>query len=381
MQAHLKDLAMRNKDSKSFVICQRILHRCHEIIFEDSPGLVCGPYSGMKVRSRKFMQRNRIKCHFQPAIIGMGCVLAGAPGLPSLTRIVGPVALEQGRVDDTVGNLRSVEPQNDDVPAPSPSRITVEQADEDANEDDKDEKENRDQATDEAHAAAVEGQAREPNGEDRTGDLRFRALTQSQKLRLAVQTTPTLSALKDGLRHSADIDDPFGQLDAPSGNTLPYQSTPAVSISKRSQHSGSADLVDSLIQEYDVDAQRHLLQSHYCHCEVCHNRSFTFKKGLKCFQIQFILALENICGRLLVVPKPARVSALRAELTTLNHKLPAEVSGNSYLALPFIEFDIGVHADVVLWLRIAVRRKKPTEAPSQNCQGTSWRKCGSEFRG
>lgn len=27
----------------------------------------------------------------------------------------------------------------------------------------------------------------------------------------------------------------------------------------------------------------------------------------------------------MVVPKPARVSALRAELTVLNHKLPAEV--------------------------------------------------------
>ena len=32
-----------------------------------------------------------------------------------------------------------------------------------------------------------------------------------------------------------------------------------------------------------------------------------------------------IANRLLVVPRPARVSALRAELTNLNHKLPAEV--------------------------------------------------------
>lgn len=43
------------------------------------------------------------------------------------------------------------------------------------------------------------------------------------------------------------------------------------------------------------------------------------------FQIQFLLALENISNRLLVVPRPARVSALRAELTAMNHKLPAEV--------------------------------------------------------
>jgi phosphatidylinositol 4-kinase B len=38
-----------------------------------------------------------------------------------------------------------------------------------------------------------------------------------------------------------------------------------------------------------------------------------------------LLTLENISNRLLVVPRPARVSALRAELTALNHKLPAEV--------------------------------------------------------
>ncbi|TFY82621.1 hypothetical protein EWM64_g1386 [Hericium alpestre] len=40
--------------------------------------------------------------------------------------------------------------------------------------------------------------------------------------------------------------------------------------------------------------------------------------------IQFVLNLESISQRLLVVPRPARVSALRAELTMLNHKLPAE---------------------------------------------------------
>lgn len=44
-----------------------------------------------------------------------------------------------------------------------------------------------------------------------------------------------------------------------------------------------------------------------------------------------MLSLENICNRLVIVPKPARVSALRAELTALNHKLPAEVNLNYLL--------------------------------------------------
>ncbi|KAL5490504.1 PIK1 [Sanghuangporus weigelae] len=308
MQAHLRDLATRSKDSKSFLICQRILHRCHEIIFEDSPGLVAGPYSSMKVRSRKSMRRNRIKHHLQPAIIGMSCVLAGAPGLPTLTKTVGPVALEQGRVDDTEGNLRSVEPQDNEASVPSPSHNPVDQADADANEDEEEEKDDQEQTAVGAQAMEDNEQVSLSNSEGRKGDLRFKALTQSQRLRLAVQTTPTLSILKDGLHHSIDIEDPFGQLDTPSSNALPYQSTPAVSTSKKSSQSGSADFVETLLQEYDNETQRHLLQSHYCHSEI-----------------QLILTLENISNRLLVVPKPARVSALRAELTTLNHKLPAEV--------------------------------------------------------
>ena len=42
-------------------------------------------------------------------------------------------------------------------------------------------------------------------------------------------------------------------------------------------------------------------------------------------QTQFLAALENISNRLVAVPKPARLSALRAELALLNNDLPAEV--------------------------------------------------------
>ena len=47
-----------------------------------------------------------------------------------------------------------------------------------------------------------------------------------------------------------------------------------------------------------------------------------------------MLTLENISNRLLIIPKPARVSALRAELTALNHMLPAEVSGTFMICVP-----------------------------------------------
>lgn len=42
-------------------------------------------------------------------------------------------------------------------------------------------------------------------------------------------------------------------------------------------------------------------------------------------QTQFLTALEGISNRLVIVPKPARMSALRAELALISQDLPAEV--------------------------------------------------------
>ena len=63
-----------------------------------------------------------------------------------------------------------------------------------------------------------------------------------------------------------------------------------------------------LLANYSAEKQSQLLKSHYTRSEI-----------------RFLLVLEDISNRLLVVPKPARVPALRAELTSLNHNLPAEV--------------------------------------------------------
>jgi hypothetical protein len=63
--------------------------------------------------------------------------------------------------------------------------------------------------------------------------------------------------------------------------------------------------------------------------------------------VQFILTLESISNRLLVVPRPARISALRAELTALNHKLPAEVEALYCVIVTADSFILGMHANVV----------------------------------
>lgn len=209
------------------------------------------------------MHRIRIKHHVEPAIVGLGCVLAGAPGLPVLTKVVGQVALEQGRVEDSETNMRSLESQTDEAPVPSPSlRDAEELGDEDGDGD----------------GPLTEDTPVEENSldVDGKGRLRSEALTQSQKMREAAQTTPSLSRLTSELRRSIAIDDPFGQLDAATTVIQPFQSSPAISNSKKSRQSGSSNLVEALIQEYDIVTQRHLLQAHYCRSEVCVLFSYLF---------------------------------------------------------------------------------------------------------
>ena len=215
------------------------------------------------------MQHNRIKHHLIPALVGIGCVL-GAPGLPRTMRVVGEVALEQGRAEEREGNIRSLEIQNEEGPISSPSaQQTTETAEDDAEEEIEDEDE---VAVDESQNQGEENPTSHA-GDTEKRRLILKALSGSQRMREAAQTTPALSLVTDKIRRSMAADDPFGQLDASSTSVLPYQSSPAISTSKRSRQSESGNVVEGLIQEYDLDIQSRLLQSHYCRSEVLTLRS------------------------------------------------------------------------------------------------------------
>lgn len=70
---------------------------------------------------------------------------------------------------------------------------------------------------------------------------------------------------------------------------------------------GAPDPLHSLGSDISYEERVALLRSHYART-----------------QTDFLSRLESISGRLLLLPKPARVSALRAELTEINHMLPVE---------------------------------------------------------
>ncbi|CAK5277685.1 unnamed protein product [Mycena citricolor] len=289
MQASLKDLSATSNRTQSFIVCQRVLHKCHEVIFADLPPPAPAPYAALSLPFQSRFFRRKVKTHFEPVVIGMSMILAGVPGMPRLTEIMGQVAIEQGRVEEEGAQYKSVEAQDDEVTSyssPSTARLSLDDDDDDDN---------------------VGMSQSTPALIIQNGPASTRISSFGHRTIEAAQTAPALPLHFRDIRRSRLSEDPLGQLDNEPIST-PYQSTPSIHSARPLPRSGSTNLGDILLGDYDIPSQTHLLRSHFCRSEV-----------------QFLLTLENISNRLLVVPRPARVSALRAELTALNHKLPAEV--------------------------------------------------------
>lgn len=354
MQAALIDLTpTRQTKPGPFIICQRVLHRCHEIIFGDPPeptrspyrslphsptgsdsSLVAKAYNSAKVSVingvHKTMQK--VNPHVAPALVGMGVVLAASPGMPTLIDLSGSVAIMQGRrpTDDETSNRKRVE-QAKGADGPRGSQaVSARQS-----------MEGRISEDSVGEAPAKQGLGIGLGNSDGGSVSRgsrastapphqvvFEPIPRPQSTgpnyNPASATTPALySPQKTAV---ADVD-PFGQADSSPSSSSPtppkvtshhaFYSVPEFSSSQPNQTrpgrhlhpAGQPPSAEALLSVYNIDAQRQLLRSHYCRSEV-----------------RFLLLLEDISNRLLVVPKPARVSALRAELTSLNHNLPAEVS-------------------------------------------------------
>ena len=274
-------------------MCQRVLKAVTQTIFDD-PELHAsrtGP-SSLSPSFLKF-RRGKVKPHFAPALVGVGCVLAGAPGLPQITNMVGSIAVDQGRrVDAQISDQSTIATREEETPPtslgwPPPPVVSVEDEDEDD-----DAEEEGDQEWDvEAYGRALiaSRQKKQPNGLETPviGTPRRRKTVDESDRPLSLTLPPITAA-----RRSWDV------LPSPG---LKASHTPSRSLSRVSTSLLSTTLhPDPVLQSFT-------LRSHYLHSEL-----------------QFIQALEAISNRLLVVPKPARVSALRAELTSLNHQLPAE---------------------------------------------------------
>jgi hypothetical protein len=255
MQASLKDLSLARTDSQSFAICQRVLHKCHEIIFGDLPSPYTAPYAALSLPPQSWFPRTKVKHNVEPSLVGIGVVLAGAPGMPLLTEAVGQVAIEQGRAEEGA-NTRSVETLDDERATGGGSTPALQ-----INVDDDDEGDAHDDPDgDEMYPTS--SVPREIKATTRPGVLTRRRTV------AAAQTVPALHLHLRTIQRSRASEDPLGQLDTEHVAT-PYLSSPSISSARPAPRSASVNLADGLLETYDKGSQLQLLRSHYCRSEVC----------------------------------------------------------------------------------------------------------------
>ncbi|KAF9548554.1 Phosphatidylinositol 4-kinase pik1alpha (PI4-kinase)(PtdIns-4-kinase) [Mortierella hygrophila] len=307
LQAYTSDLAA-SPNTPSFKLCKRVFNKCQAIVFAtEAPGEYEDIFGKNGVP--------KVKENALSAMVGMGVMLA-AFGQPLMTKSPGQLALAQGRrprafstagdtlEDAVVGESstqqhqpphqhqhqnhqppQSVQPQQ---PAPvietnhvspqesgrsTPAGINITR--------------HEDGATSPMSPSA------EPGSPHAT--IPGISVSTAQTIqRNHVVTSPSLEDLRGGqaFKHKRD------RFSSPRYS---HDTAPSSPISLKFSDRGSMDGQSSA-------ASLELARRSYFHSEM-----------------QFLLALVDIATRLVIVPKPARLSALRAELTLLNHNLPAEI--------------------------------------------------------
>ncbi|KAG5634643.1 hypothetical protein H0H81_001281 [Sphagnurus paluster] len=245
MQAALKDISSSGHDSQSFAICQRVLHVCHEIIFSDPPAPTPAPYVSINLPPRSKLARRKVKHHLEPALVGIGLMWAGSPGMPQLTEIIGQVAIEQGRIEDNTHEFRSVESRDEDIALGlSPTQVYHRNN----MDDDQDDEDSPD--SDDAHGTPIISDVPVPGARSRRRTVG------------AAQTVPALPLHLRTMRRSRASEDPLGQLDADQV-TIPYSSSPSISSARSTPSSATINRAGALLEIYDKVSQTQLLRGLY----------------------------------------------------------------------------------------------------------------------
>ena len=185
-------------------------------------------------------------------------VIAGSPGLPALSRVMGEVAVEQGRIDRQGRDVKSLERYEDDM-ARGKAVSSYERVIED------DEVDSPLELDDAKDAEVPEHSSKPSAGVNLENGI---ARRQRRKVNRAVRTSPDLSFPRKEDRLPRFSDDPLGQLDpiTPPGVT---QSVPSLPAGKRSHQPSYSNASEALLKKYDFGSQIHLLRCHFCRSEVC----------------------------------------------------------------------------------------------------------------
>ncbi|KAI1297622.1 Phosphatidylinositol 4-kinase pik1alpha (PI4-kinase)(PtdIns-4-kinase) [Mortierella claussenii] len=307
LQAYTSDLAA-SPNTPSFKLCKRVFNKCQAIVFAtEAPGEYEDIFGKNGVP--------KVKENALSAMVGMGVILA-AFGQPLMTRSPGQLALAQGRrprafsVTDNLdeSNVTDYQSQQQLQQHPQPAQQPVSQQQHPP--------ESQQQLTHANTAPSQESGRSTPSGSytmkheiEGAGSPRLSATepgsphatlsgmmvsTVQNIQRNHVVTSPSLEDLRGGQAFKL-------RRDRFSNPRYSHDTTPSSPVSLKFSDRDSMDGRSSA-------ASLELARRSYFHSEM-----------------QFLLALVDIATRLVIVPKPARLSALRAELTLLNHNLPAEI--------------------------------------------------------
>ncbi|KAF4123112.1 phosphatidylinositol 4-kinase B [Geosmithia morbida] len=311
-QTYLHDLAS-NPQTSAFQTCRRVYNKVQHIIF------------GLADTARQ----DKIKENVLPVTVLSSFVLASV-ALPMIPRWAGPLAVAQARRPQPEADLTINTADRDDGPKlPPPQRAHTINTVSSKSKRSKERK---------ASAATIAGTAPGRGAEAVGGALTSSSSSSHQRpgssrgsasppsaaapsppsstvRRPKISTDPSSkrpSALAIALQSSHEARMSTASLPLPSPRT-PSRATPPLSAgahpgdSLRRRHSHHAKVI---LSSTDLTMEQRVgyLRQHY------------FRS-----QTQFLTALEGISNRLVIVPKPARMSALRAELALISQDLPAEV--------------------------------------------------------
>ncbi|GBB88105.1 hypothetical protein RclHR1_14620005 [Rhizophagus clarus] len=346
--------------SPAFTVCKRVLNKCQAIVFGEN--LI----EDDKTSLNRGMSPRQVKENTFPALVGIGAMLAGIAA-PMLTKSAGQIAIAQGRrarAFNITGNngLTRRRTHTGNVRTPKQSEFS------------KDEDSSNDQSENSATPPDLENNQNfiddESNKNEKTPnktlaveieppdiqivldsqniqEIEHEQISSSESPKINGQSIPDfIKGHRKSLSRSSSSSYPHRRngvntttaFTSPSLDDLHKGSASSlkkyiskgskprpqsadcspssvnhdddyddISIYRNSTEVSDNTLLDEL-EEYGPERQKRLLKGNYFHSEM-----------------QFLLALQDISTRLIIVPREARQSTLRAELTLLNHNLPAEI--------------------------------------------------------
>ncbi|KAF5633338.1 phosphatidylinositol 4-kinase [Fusarium sp. NRRL 52700] len=278
-QTYLHDLSS-NPQSDSFQTCRRVYNKVQHIVF------------GLADTAR----HEKITENVLPVTVLSSFVLASI-ALPMFPQWAGPLAVAQARKPQPISN-ETLEPKENSKPARART-VTVGNSRSRRVRDNgrtfsaPDPKGSRDSSPKPSRSPRPPSviippqRSKTPAGTTRPSALELRSL----EAKLSTSSLPLPSA------------QPTTRPTTP--NSAGNAPRPVDNANRRHSHHAKAVLT---VSDMSPVQKTRLLRQHYFRSET-----------------QFLTALEGISNRLVLVPKPARMSALRAELALISQDLPAEI--------------------------------------------------------